>query len=107
TPAALKRGVGGDTVILVGDAALGDDVAARYGVAVQKVGDEVHLSVHDGAGFVPTVAVDFRDRIRSIQVKQPSLDDGFLKLTGRAIREQEGTELDRMRMAGRLWTGRR
>jgi predicted nucleotidyltransferase len=27
-------------------------------------------------------------------------------LTGHAIREQEGTELDWMRLAGRLWTGR-
>ena len=60
-----------------------------------------------GAEFVPRVAVDFRGRIRSIQVKQPSLDDVFLQLTGRIIREEEGTALDRMRQIRKMWTGRR
>jgi ABC-2 type transport system ATP-binding protein len=63
--------------------------------------------VPSGAEFVPRVVMDFRDRVKSIQVKQPSLDDVFLQLTGRAIREEEGTELDRMRQGKRLWTGRR
>src|SRR5262249_34680533 len=66
-----------------------------------------HFQVADGAAFVPRVAGDFKGRIRSIQVKRPSLDDVFLKLTGHAIREQEGSEVDRMRQATRLWTGRR
>jgi ABC-2 type transport system ATP-binding protein len=50
--------------------------------------------------------VDFKERIKSIQVKQPSLDDVFLKLTGHVIREQEGTQLDQMRQATRLWRRR-
>jgi ABC-2 type transport system ATP-binding protein len=107
TPAALKRLIGGDKIIVVGDAALQDDLAARYGVAVQKAGDELHFQVERGAEFVPRVVVDFQGRIRSIQVKQPSLDDVFLHLTGHAIREEEGSELDRMRMGRKLWTGRR
>jgi ABC-2 type transport system ATP-binding protein len=107
TPAALKRMVGGDTIIVVGDKGLRDDLAARYGVPVQEADGELHFHVSGGAEFVPRVVVDFKDRIKSIQVKQPSLDDVFLKLTGHAIREQEGTELDRMRLAGRMWTGRR
>jgi ABC-2 type transport system ATP-binding protein len=107
TPAALKRLLGGDKIVVVGDAGLQDDLAARYGVAVQKAGDELHFQVERGAEFVPRVVVDFQDRIRSIQVKQPSLDDVFLHLTGHAIREEEGTELDRMRMGRKLWTGRR
>ena len=51
--------------------------------------------------------IDFNSRIRSIQVKEPSLDDVFLQLTGRIIREEEGTTLDRMRQARKMWTGRR
>ena len=53
------------------------------------------------------VAVDFDGRIRSIQVKPPSLDDVFLQLTGRIIREEEGTTLDQMRQARKMWMGRR
>ncbi len=107
TPSALKRLVGGDKVIATGDPALQRDIAARYGVAVRRVGAEFHFQASHGAEFVPRMAVDFRGRIQSIQVKQPSLDDVFLKLTGRIIREEEGTPLDRMRQARRMWNGRR
>jgi ABC-2 type transport system ATP-binding protein len=76
-------------------------------VTVQQTGDELHFQVEHGAEFVPRLAVDFQGRLRSIQVKQPSLDDVFLHLTGRAIREEEGTLLDKMRVGRKLWTGRR
>jgi ABC-2 type transport system ATP-binding protein len=107
TPAALKRLIGGDVLIVTGDAALKDDMAAKYSVKVQEVGGEFHFQVEHGAEFVPRVVTDFGGRIKSIQVKQPSLDDVFLHLTGRAIRDEEGTDLDRMRQMGRLWRGRR
>src|SRR5262249_3888907 len=103
TPASLKRMIGGDKIIVVGDRELPKGIAAHYGVRVQEVDGEFHFQVAGGAEFVPRFAVDFKERIKSIQVKQPSLDDVFLHLTGRVIREQEGTELDRMRQAGRLW----
>jgi ABC-2 type transport system ATP-binding protein len=107
TPGALKHLIGGDKVILTGDAALQQDLAACYGVAVQQVGPEFHFQVEHGAEFVPRVVADFDGRIKSIQVKQPSLDDVFLQLTGRIIREEEGTNLDQMRQVRRVWTGRR
>jgi len=109
TPERLKRLVGGDTVVVTGDPDLQRDIAARYGVTIQRVGTglESHFQVSDSAEFVPRVAVDFRGRIRSIQVTPPSLDDVFLKLTGRIIREEEGTPLDRMRLIRKMWTGRR
>jgi ABC-2 type transport system ATP-binding protein len=107
TPAALKRLIGGDKVIVTGDPALQQDLATRYRVPVQQVGPEFHFQVAHGAEFVPRVVVDFNGRIRSIQVKQPSLDDVFLQLTGRVIREEEGTTLDQMRQVRKVWTGRR
>ncbi|HEV3260628.1 MAG TPA: ATP-binding cassette domain-containing protein [Gemmataceae bacterium] len=107
TPAALKRQIGGDMIIVRGDDRLKDDLAARYGVPVQEVEGELHFQVSAGAEFVPRVVGDFDGRIQSIQVKQPSLDDVFLRLTGRAIREEEVTDLDRLRQGARLWSRRR
>ncbi|MCG0239147.1 MAG: ATP-binding cassette domain-containing protein [Firmicutes bacterium] len=108
TPAALKRRIGGDLIIVTGDPGLQEDLAARYGVEVRRVGNELHFQVAAGAEFVPRVVADFPGRIRSIQVKQPSLDDVFLQLTGRAIRDEEASELDLMRQhARRVWGGRR
>jgi ABC-2 type transport system ATP-binding protein len=107
TPYALKRMVGGDKIILVGDKALPGEIAARYGLSAQEVDGEVHFHVAEGAEFVPRLAVDFRERIKSIQVKQPSLDDVFLQLTGHGIREEEGSQLDNLRQVSKLWRGRR
>jgi ABC-2 type transport system ATP-binding protein len=107
TPAELKRQLGGDTVVVTGDPALERDLAERYGVRVQAAEGAYHFQVAGGAEFVPRVVMDFGERIRSIQLKQPSLDDVFLHLTGRAIRAEEGSEMDRMRQMGRLWAGRR
>ena len=107
TPAVLKRLIGGDKIIVAGDANLQQDISAKYGVTVQAVDGELHFQVEHGAEFVPRLAADFAGRVRSLQVKQPSLDDVFLQLTGRAIREEEGKEIDRMRQMGKLWRGRR
>jgi ABC-2 type transport system ATP-binding protein len=74
---------------------------------VQQVGQELHFQVDRGAEFVPKLAVDFLGRIQSIQVKQPSLDDVFLQLTGRIIRDEQGNDLDRMRQVRKKWSGRR
>ncbi len=94
SPANLKRRVGGDVVIVSGDDQLKQDLADRYSVGVQQVDGEYHFQVGSGAEFVPRVVMDFKERVKSIQVKQPSLDDVFLQLTGRAIREEEGTDKD-------------
>ena len=107
TPASLKRNVGGDVVIVAGDPSLQHDLAERYGVEVLKVDGAFHFQVPHGAEFVPRVVIDFKDRVKSIQVKQPSLDDVFLQLTGRAIREEESSELDRLRQGVKAWRGRR
>lgn len=105
TPAALKRQLGGETVVVTGDPALKDDLAARYGVQVRQVNGAFSFQVAAGAEFVPRVVADFPGRIRSIQVKQPSLDDVFLHLTGRAMRSEESSNVDRMRQHARLWRG--
>jgi ABC-2 type transport system ATP-binding protein len=107
SPAVLKRKVGGDVIIVAGDPSLQNDLAQRYAVEVLKVDDAFHFQVPHGAEFVPRVVMDFKDRVKSIQVKQPSLDDVFLQLTGRAIREEESSDLDRLRQGVKAWRGRR
>ena len=41
------------------------------------------------------------------QTKSATLEDAFIALTGHAIRDQEASSTDRMRMMGRAWRGTR
>jgi len=106
TPAALKRRIGGDKVIVGGDDGLADDLAAQYHIEVHQVAGQFHLQAASGAEFVPRLIRDFGSRITSVQVKQPSLEDVFLSLTGRAIRDEEGSSIDLMRQGVKLWRGK-
>ena len=75
--------------------------------------DQVRLYVHDGGAALPQL-IRLLDEagivIRSISMSEPTLDDVFLRQTGRSLRdggpegartEQTATELDQKEMAGR------
>jgi len=109
SPEALKHRVGGDVLRLQGPEPeiLGAEIAQRYGLEVRSVAGALELTVPDGASFVPGLAAEFAGRIEAIEVRRPTLDDVFLQLTGRAIREEEGSTLESMRLRRRAFQGRR
>jgi ABC-2 type transport system ATP-binding protein len=100
TPDALKRGLKATEVVRLevtapesADAALVGRVA-RAGEVTQRTRDNgsLHLTVHCGSArdLVPLVIEAARDEsaeVRNIQVLPVSLEDVFISLTGRALRE--------------------
>lgn len=108
TPDQLKARVGGDVITLRTDDDLqaARDIRDRWGIEVQVVGDELRFEVEEGDQFVPEVVRHIGPRVAAISVHRPTLDDVFMKLTGRAIREQEGAALDRIRQFNKAWSGR-
>ncbi|WP_374210630.1 ATP-binding cassette domain-containing protein [Dermatobacter hominis] len=95
TPERLKAGTAGDRVRLVAPSV--DDVpvvaeALRGATGVEPTVDGTGVTVHvrDGAQLVGDVIVELRSRgvrIASTEVARPTLDDVFLALTGRSLRE--------------------
>ena len=73
TPAALKRSIGGDTIIVSGDDALGADIEAKYGVTVQTAGGECHFQMASGAEFIPRLIARLRrpHHVRAGQAAEP------------------------------------
>jgi ABC-2 type transport system ATP-binding protein len=109
TPANLKAMVGGDVVVLrtSDNARAVRDIEDHWGRTAAISGPEVRLEVERGDEFVPELVRGIAPRVEAISVHRPTLDDVFMKLTGRAIRDQEAGAIDVLRQRGRMWSGRR
>jgi ABC-2 type transport system ATP-binding protein len=108
TPDELKAMVGGDvvTITTADNAAAAPQIAALAGVDPIADNGTLRVEVPDGAAFVPRLVRETSVEVTSVAFRRPSLDDVFLKLTGRAIREEEAGSTDALRMMGRAWMGR-
>jgi ABC-2 type transport system ATP-binding protein len=101
-PAELKRGIGADTVVLQLEAANGDLEQQRASVrrllagvvepeAISEHPVGVSLAVPNASAAIPSLLRRLDGdgvQIAGLQMSQPSLDNVFLKYTGRHIREE-------------------
>ncbi len=95
TPEELKRSIGSDVVLVKVD----DVETARRVVAsvpgvtgVEALGDEVKASTADGPGTVSPIAVALAGagvRVKALTLREPTLDDVFLTLTGNRLQGEE------------------
>ncbi len=106
TPDELKAMVGGDVVTVTTRevAAAADQV--RRAFELEPIVDRggLRIEVADGAGFIPRLVRELTVPVTAVTLSRPSLDDVFLKLTGKAIRDQGAGEMDEMRTMMSLWT---
>jgi ABC-2 type transport system ATP-binding protein len=108
TPDELKAKVGGDVVTITSSQ---PDAAAReieemLGVTPTRDNGALRMEVADGKKFVPRLVRELTAPVDTVTLRRPSLDDVFLKLTGRAIREEEAGTKDQMRAMASRWMGR-
>jgi len=109
TPARLKAQVRGDCIHLetADDAAAEAEVRQRYGVEVVRDATGLHFEVESGAAFVPGLVRELSVPVRTVSVRPPTLEDVFLKMTGREIRDDEASEHEklkgRLKRMGRAW----
>jgi ABC-2 type transport system ATP-binding protein len=113
TPNKLKAMVGGDVVTLCTD----DDeravaLLASMGVQPQRTAEGLRIETDHGDRFIPRVlrGMDEADPpigVASVNLRRPTLEDVFVKLTGRAIREEEPDAMASMRQRARMMGGGR
>ena len=65
--------------------------------------NNISFQVPNGNEFLPNFVQNFQQKIISIELRRPTLDDVFISLTGKAIREQNQSSTDQMRS----WRNRR
>jgi ABC-2 type transport system ATP-binding protein len=95
TPDALKRTVGGDTVIRIQAGDQPDRLAAHLGgmdevTGTRVVGDTVHVMARATSGLLPRV-IDTAEAggftVHDISIDEPTLETVFINLTGKDLRE--------------------
>jgi len=109
TPENLKDDVGGDVIKLKTE----DDDGAREELMrkfpdLEMISDpecRLCFETDNGEEFIPALIRDFGTKIVSVNIHRPTLDDVFLKLTGKEIRDEGSDELGNLRRMGNL--GRR
>ncbi len=99
TPERLKDWVGGDVIRLStsDNTVAAEQVKAHFGVEPRREQDDLVFEIAGGEEMVPRIVEQVSVRIASISVRRPTLDDVFIKLTGREIREEEVSAEQRMR----------
>ncbi len=107
TPANLKHNVGGDIITLQSkdhDALLAE-LQNLKDIKLRNENGSVFIEVKDGEAFLPVLLNELKTPITRVELRKPTLDDVFISLTGRQIREEEATSKDRMRQDMRLRRG--
>jgi ABC-2 type transport system ATP-binding protein len=114
TPDELKALVGGDVLaVRTSDNALALERLQRdLGVSArQGPDDQLIIEIADGDQFIPRMVSGLAGegqklKVQSVSLRRPTLEDVFIKLTGRAIRDEEADSKEHMRMRRRI-SGRR
>ncbi|GBD18351.1 Daunorubicin/doxorubicin resistance ATP-binding protein DrrA [bacterium HR27] len=104
TPAALKARVAKDIVVLTtaDNQRAADELRQRFGLEPMLVDGTLRIEAERGDELIPRLVRELTVPIQSASLRRPSLDDVFLALTGRQIRDEEASELDLFRERMRL-----
>jgi ABC-2 type transport system ATP-binding protein len=91
TPAELKAGQKGDTIKLSSkdNAALASEIEEKFHLKASMAEGGLSLTVEKGEEFIPALIKGLTTEILSVSLTRPSLNDVFLALTGKSIRDEE------------------
>ena len=108
TPEELKSMVGGDIIklVTVDDEKAEEELKSKYpDIEMIPDPDCFCFEVEKGEEFVPGLLRDFAVEILSINVHRPTLDDVFLKMTGKEIRDEGADSLAGLRTSLKMGMG--
>ena len=99
TPANLKKLVGGDiiTMAAVNLAKLKFEIESKFNLKTKTQDAKLIIETTDGDKFLPRLFNELEEKIQSVELRKPTLDDVFLNLTGKKIRAEEASNKDIMK----------
>lgn len=95
-PDALKRSLRGDTIYIstADDELAAREIESRFSLRARRLESGLSMLVEGGERFIPELFRGISVGIVSVSLKRPSLDDVFIHLTGRDLRD-EGDAVER------------
>jgi len=93
SPDELKKTVGGDIVYIktTDNAIAKQEIEKFFGLSVSEKQDEIYMTCTMGDTCIPDMIRTIGEKVISVRIQRPTLNDVFLQLTGRAIREQDAS----------------
>jgi ABC-2 type transport system ATP-binding protein len=108
TPDELKSTIGGDVVSITTT----DNEGARaqieklFHMAVSEKENVLYMTCSSGETCIPDLIRTLGESVLSVRIQRPTLNDVFLKLTGKTIREEEASSEDSVRESIRAYRRR-
>jgi ABC-2 type transport system ATP-binding protein len=96
TPATLQAAVGGDAITIrtANPEGLAADIRERFHIEPMLVDGSVRLEQPDGHQWVPKLVEAFPQRIESITLGKPTLEDVFIHFTGHRFWSDDNPNLN-------------
>ncbi|MBM4146213.1 MAG: ABC transporter ATP-binding protein [Nitrospira sp.] len=108
SPEELKKIVGGDVVSITttDNVHVRKEIETVFKMGVSEKNDELYMTCTRGDTCIPELIRTLGERVLSVRIQRPTLNDVFLKLTGKTIREEETSGSDSVRESIRAYRRR-
>ncbi len=99
SPEQLKKLVGGDVIYLrtKDNKKAVDGIKNLLNIDAEEKNGEIFISVSKGDACIPKLIGTLEDSVLSVRLQRPTLNDVFLKLTGKAIRQEVASGGDELK----------
>ena len=108
TPEELKKIIGGDVVSLTttDNRLAKEEIENLFNLHVSEKDDMLYMTCTKGDTCLPEIIRTLGEKVFSVRIERPTLNDVFLKLTGKTIREEETSPGDTVRESMRAYRRR-
>ncbi len=103
TPAKLKSSIAKNKVSLTTEdnEAAAKQISSLFNLSTNLVNGRLDIEVDDAEAFIPKLLKKINIGVDTIKLSKPTLDDVFLELTGKTIREETLSATEQMKLHGR------
>ena len=108
TPEELKKTVGGDVIYIrtTDNKKAREEIEKLFDVMVSEKDKELFLTTLKGDACIPEIIRAMGEMVLSVRLQRPTLNDVFLKMTGKEIRGEDASSSDTIKEVVRSYRRR-